>query len=232
MSDLAALVPAAWQGALAGAMAQPSFTALETFLASEAQAAKIFPPSAQIFAALELTAPPEVKAVILGQDPYPTAGNANGLAFSVAEGVKVPASLRNLFAGLALEFGLPKSKTGNLEPWARRGVLLLNTVLTVREGVPNAHRRKGWEPFTTAVIEAVNAQPGPVIFFCFGAQARDLVARSVDGAKHTILVTPHPSPLNGNDFVKHLEAERPFTRANGVLEAAGRGAIDWSLPQP
>lgn len=229
MKGLAALVPPSWRGALAEAIAAPSFQELDAFLTAEAQAGDIFPPRNEIFAALECTAPEHVKAVIFGQDPYPTRGNANGLAFSVNDGVKVAASLRNILAGLSIEFGFEKPKTGNLMPWAKRGVLLLNTVLTVREGAANSHKRKGWEPFTQAVISAVNAQPGPVVFFCFGAQARDMVAKFVDATRHPVIVTPHPSPLNGNDFVKAVERDRPFTKANQLLEAAGRGAIDWSL---
>jgi uracil-DNA glycosylase len=223
------LVPDSWRPSLAEELKGPSFAALEGFLEDEQRVAKIFPPRAQIFSALALTAPAQVKAVIFGQDPYPTEGNANGLAFSVSDGVKVPASLRNIFAGLSLEFGLPKPTTGNLEPWAKQGVLLLNTVLTVREGSANSHRRKGWESITTAVIRTVAAQPGPVVFFCFGVQAREMVAKLVDATRHAIIVTPHPSPLNGNDFIKAVEAERPFTKANAVLTAAGRGAIDWSV---
>jgi uracil-DNA glycosylase len=226
---LAGLVPKAWRPALAAALAAPGFGELERFLEREAEAGEVFPPRAQIFAALEATPPAGVKAVIFGQDPYPTKGNANGLAFSVADGVKVPASLRNLYAGLSLDLGVPKAATGNLEPWARRGVLLLNTVLTVRAGAANSHRRKGWEPFTQAVIAAANAQPGPVVFFCFGVPARDLAQKLVDAKKHLLLVTPHPSPLNGSDFVKAVEKDRPFSRANEVLVAAGRGPIDWSL---
>jgi uracil-DNA glycosylase len=226
---LTELVPESWRASLADELQGPGFAALEAFLDDEAKVAKVFPPRAQIFSALALTTPQQVKAVIFGQDPYPTEGNANGLAFSVSDGVKVPASLRNIFAGLSLEFGLPKPATGNLEPWAKQGVLLLNTVLTVREGAANSHRRKGWEPITTAVIRAVAAQPGPVVFFCFGVQAREMVAKLVDATKHTIIVTPHPSPLNGSDFIKAVEAERPFSKANEVLEAAGRGAIDWKV---
>jgi uracil-DNA glycosylase len=229
VSGLRSLVPALWQPVLADALAAPSFDELDAFLTADAKAGDCFPPRSEIFAALECTPPASVKAVIFGQDPYPTRGNANGLAFSVNDGVKVPASLRNIFAGLSLEFGFEKPKTGNLVPWAERGVLLLNTVLTVREGAPNSHKRKGWEPFTQAVISAVNAQPGPVVFFCFGAQARDMVAKFVDAGRHAVIIAPHPSPLNGNDFVKAVEKDRPFTKANQVLEAAGRGPIDWSL---
>jgi uracil-DNA glycosylase len=211
------------------ALRAPAFAQLSAFVEEEWRSQQVFPPREQVFAALAATAPDAVRAVIFGQDPYPTPGNANGLAFSVSPGVKVPASLRNLFAGLGLDVGLPKPTTGDLTPWAQRGVLLLNTVLTVRAGAANSHQRKGWEPFTQAVIAAVNAQPGPVVFFCFGKQAAALAGDLVDASRHTVLVTPHPSPLNGNAFVTHVQAQRPFTRANAVLTAAGRGSIDWSL---
>jgi uracil-DNA glycosylase len=226
---LATLLPGPWRASLEAASATPGFHELDRFLETEWRTATVFPTRDRVFAALAATAPGAVRAVIFGQDPYPTAGNANGLAFSVCDGVRVPASLKNLFAGLSLDLGLPTPSTGNLEPWARRGVLLLNTVLTVREGAPNSHRRKGWEPFTRAIISAVDAQPGPVAFFCFGVPARELAKALVDGARHLVIAAPHPSPLNGHDFVRFVEAERPFSRANAVLQAAGRGAIDWSL---
>jgi uracil-DNA glycosylase len=228
-SPLAALVPTGWRADLEPALAETTFGALEAFLDGEWAQANVFPPREQIFAALALTSPADVRAVIFGQDPYPTAGNANGLAFSVAQGVKVPASLRNLFAGLSLELGVPKPLNGDLTPWARQGVLLLNTVLTVREGEANSHQRQGWEPFTRAIIAVVNAQPGPVVFFCLGKQAAGLAENLVDATRHAVLVMPHPSPLNGNAFVRHVEANRPFSRGNAVLETAGRGTIDWTL---
>lgn len=225
--SLAELIPPLWAPLLTEATAAPTFRSLEDFLDAERRSATVFPPESQVFSALALTPPTEVRAVIFGQDPYPTAGNANGLAFSVSPGVKVPASLRNLLAGLSLEFDLPKPTTGDLSPWARRGVLLLNTVLTVREGEANSHKKKGWEALTQAVISSVNAQPAPIVFFCFGKQAQALAA-GID-SRHLVLCTPHPSPLNGHDFVKYVGAERPFTRANDFLSRAGRGAIDWSL---
>lgn len=228
--SLSSLVPADWRAALSAVLQAPTFLALQAFLDEEAGRATILPPREQIFAALHQTKLADVKVVIIGQDPYPTAGNANGLCFSVSPGVKVPGSLRNIFAGLAKDLGLPKPKGGDLTPWARRGVLLLNTVLTVAEGQPNSHRKKGWEPFTEAVLEKVNEQPGPVVFLCFGAQAKEMAARLVDAAKHPVLAEPHPSPLNGNKFVEAVARDRIFSRTNELLSAAGRGPVDWSLP--
>lgn len=228
---LADLVPADWRAPLTQAIAAPTFKALDAFLAAEAQQAKIFPPREQLFAALADTPPSKVKAVIIGQDPYPTAGNANGLCFSVSPGVKVPASLQNIFKGLNADLGLPISKSGDLSAWAKSGVLLLNTVLSVREGEPNSHKGKGWEPFTQAVLQQVNQLPGPVVFFCFGKPAVAMVEKLVDAKKHPVLIAPHPSPLNGNKFVTCVTEEKIFSRANQLLTAAGRAPIDWSLAQ-
>lgn len=222
-------IPAPWHDALAGVASTPSFRALMAFLEEEEATAAVFPPRPQRFAALAHTPPEAVRAVILGQDPYPRAGDANGLAFSVSPGVKPPPSLKNLFKGLAADLGLPVPATGDLSPWASRGVLLLNTVLTVREGEANSHRKKGWEPFTEAIVRHVAARAGPIVFFCFGKPAHAMVARLVDASKHPVLVTPHPSPLNGNAFVEAVAKDKPFSKANALLEAAGRGAIDWSL---
>ncbi len=229
-SPLASLVPAPWRVALAPALAAPSFAALERFLDAEARAANVFPPRPLVFAALAHTAPERVRVVVVGQDPYPTEGNANGLAFSVSPGVKPPASLKNLFKGLAADVGAPVPSSGDLTPWADRGVLLLNAVLTVREGAPASHRRKGWEPVTEAVLRAVSGLAGPVVFLCLGRHAKALAERLVDGARHTVLCAPHPSPLNGNAFLEAAARDRPFTRTNAVLRAAGRGEVDWRLP--
>lgn len=226
---LAGLVPQAWRAPLAAEIASPGFQALEKFLDEEGLSAKVFPPRAQIFAALAATPPSKVKVVVIGQDPYPTAGNANGLAFSVAPGMPIPASLKNLFKGLEADTGAAPPQSGDLTPWAKSGVLLLNTVLTVRESAPNSHRGKGWEPFTEAVLEKVNLQAGPVVFLCLGAQARAMAESLVDTQKHTILSAPHPSPLNGKKFEEACGREHLFSKVNDVLEAGGRTAVDWTL---
>lgn len=230
-SSLQQLVPSGWRSALAPVLSSGVLEALDAFLASEAREARVFPPRAQIFQALEETPPEAVKVVILGQDPYPTAGNANGLAFSVAPGQKVPASLRNIFAGLRIDLDLAAPVGGDLTLWTRRGVLLLNTVLTVREGQPASHRKKGWESVTDSIIQCVDRQPGPVVFLCFGAHAKAMVERLVDPTRHPVLFAPHPSPLNGKAFVVAVERERFFSRANAILSEAGRGPIDWSLAE-
>lgn len=227
---LASHMPPRWNAALHPVLASPGFAALEAFLRHEVEAGhQVLPPPAQVFAALAHTPPDAVKVVLLGQDPYPTAGNANGLAFSVRPGVKLPGSLRNLFAGLHADLGVAMPKGGDLSPWAERGVLLLNTVLTVREGDAGSHRGHGWEAVTEAVVRHVASLPGPVVFLCFGKHAQQLVAPLVDVRRHPVLEAPHPSPLNGRKFVEAVTAQRHFTRVNDLLARAGRGPIDWSL---
>jgi len=225
------LVPASWREALSSALRSDSFLRLEAALEREERAdAVVLPPRRRIFAALELTSPREVKVVIMGQDPYPTAGNANGLAFSVGKDMKLPASLRNLFAGLSADLGQAAPPHGDLTRWARSGALLLNAVLTVRQGEPSSHKGLGWESFTAAVLAAVAAGPGPVVFFCLGAHAKALIARlAVDTGKHAVLVAPHPSPLNGRKFVDEAARAKPFTKINELLIKGGRAPVDWLL---
>jgi uracil-DNA glycosylase len=228
--SLKSLVPSDWRRALGSQFDTDTFESLEVFIASEeAKSQPIFPPRAQIFAALKQTPLKKVSVVIIGQDPYPTAGNANGLAFSVNPGQKIPASLKNIFLGLQADAGTAVPSSGDLSPWAKQGVLLLNTVLTVREGEPNSHQKKGWEPFTEAVLKEVDRQAGPVVFLCFGLQAKRMAERLVDQRKHTILSAPHPSPLNGKAFVNAAQAERFFTQTNSILGNAGRPPINWAL---
>ncbi len=221
--SLSSQVPAPWRGALAEALAAPTFHALEQFVDAEYESTPVFPPRAQLFSALALTPPEAVKVVLLGQDPYPTAGNANGLAFSVTRDVKIPASLKNIFIGLQADLGLPIPGHGDLTAWAKRGVLLLNTVLTVRAQDANSHQKKGWEPFTTAVLRHVAAQPRTVVFLCFGKPALKLV-ESLQTTQ-PIVSCPHPSPLTRGAFVAAVTKDKLFSRVNSLLDAP----IDWSL---
>jgi uracil-DNA glycosylase len=229
-SPLKSLVPSDWAKDLAPEIDSPSFKSLDQFVTGEEAKGNVFPPRAQIFAALKDTPPQKVKVVIIGQDPYPTKGNANGLAFSVSPGMKVPGSLQNIYKGLNADMGTPIPKTGDLTSWAKNGVLLLNTVLTVREGEPNSHKGKGWEDFTTAVLKQVNKEPGPVVFLCFGAQATKMAQSLVDTKKNTIISAPHPSPLNGNKFVESAKEQHLFSKTNDILKAAGRTPVDWAIP--
>ncbi|WP_232629549.1 uracil-DNA glycosylase [Methylobacterium sp. Leaf118] len=190
-----------------------------------AAGARILPEPSAIFRALTLTPLPKVKAVILGQDPYPTPGDANGLAFSYVGGRRLPASLKVILAELARPGGKPDLSTGDLTPWAERGVLLLNSALTVEAGKSGAHLRLGWSALTDEAVAAVSAGEEPAVFLLWGAQARAREAL-IDGRHHGIVASGHPSPLNrARDF----PGSRPFDRANAWLEAHGRAPIDWRL---
>lgn len=218
-----------WQAALAAEFAAPYYYALSAFVDAErtAHPGAIFPAESEVFNTLALTALADVKVFILGQDPYPTRGHAHGLAFSVQPTVKpLPASLRNIVKELESDLGLPKPSNGSLIPWAKQGVLLLNTVLTVREGTPNSHQGKGWETFTDAVIRAVSAQPEPVVFILWGKPAQKKEGL-IDATRHTVLKSAHPSPLSASTG---FFGSRPFSQANAALKAAGRPEIDWTLP--
>lgn len=221
--SLSSCIPAAWRIALAPAVASPSFAKLESFLDREWSTTVVLPPRPRLFAALDLTPPDAVRVVLLGQDPYPDAGNANGLAFSVARGMELPASLTNLFLGLHRELGVAIPKHGDLTAWALRGVLLLNTVLTVREGHPHSHANRGWEDFALAVLGHVAMQPWSVAFLCLGRPAQNLV-RSL-GTKQPIVEAPHPSPKNGTAFIDCAVSKRIFSRINQALDTS----FDWSL---
>ena len=190
-----------------------------------AAGAQVLPDPSAIFRALTLTPLPAVKAVILGQDPYPTPGDANGLAFSYVGGRRLPASLKVILAELAPEGGKPDFSTGDLTPWAERGVLLLNSALTVEAGKAGAHLRFGWSQLTDEAVAAVSAREEPAVFLLWGAQARAREAL-IDASRHGIVASGHPSPLNrARDF----PGSRPFARANAWLEGHGRTPIDWRL---
>lgn len=222
MSDEA--VPPAWRAALAPVA--PEVAAVTARVAAaRAAGLPIAPAPPEVFRALALTPPEAVRVVILGQDPYPTPGHADGLCFSVRPGVAVPRSLRNVFRELEADLGLPAPAGGSLEAWARRGVLLLNSCLTVEEGVANAHAGWGWEAVTDAIVDAVSARPEPTVFLLWGRHAQAKAARIAP--RHVVLPAAHPSPLSARTG---FFGARPFSRANAALAAAGRGTIDWRLP--
>ncbi|MEH3102842.1 MAG: uracil-DNA glycosylase [Sphingomonas phyllosphaerae] len=219
-----------WRDALAAPLASDAMAALTRFLAAEEQAGTvIFPHAAERFRALELTALPDVRVVILGQDPYHGAGQAHGLCFSVRPGVKPPPSLANIYRELATDCGIDAPTHGFLEQWARQGVLLLNTVLTVAEGRAAAHRGRGWEQLTDAIIRAVAEQQAPTVFMLWGshAQAKAPLVTAAGSDRHLILTAPHPSPLSA---YKGWFGSRHFSKANAFLDAHDRGTIDWSVP--
>lgn len=221
-------IPDSWRPALAPVLASPEWRKLGGFLNGEEQAGKrIFPPRGLRLAALELTPLDEVKVVILGQDPYHGAGQAHGLAFSVPERVKTPPSLVNIHKELASDLGIEPPRHGNLEGWARQGVLLLNNALTVEEGRAGSHQMLGWEAITDAVIAAVAARDEPAVFLLWGNHARKKAERvpGLDYGRHLVLTAPHPSPLSA---YSGFFGCRHFSKANAFLEANGRTAIDWS----
>ena len=202
------------------------FGALEAFLDRERERHTVYPPRDQVFRALELTPLGDVRVVLIGQDPYHGPGQAHGLAFSVRAGVPKPPSLRNLLKELHDDVGVPIPEDGDLTPWARRGVLLLNAVLTVREGEPGSHRGRGWEEFTDAVIAAASEGPAPAVFLLLGNRAREKAA-GVDRDRHAVIEAPHPSPLSA---WRGFFGSRVFSRVNDALMDLGRDPVDWSLP--
>ena len=217
-------IPAGWPGLEAERHAD-YFDELERFLDEERERATVYPPREAVFRALELTPLPEVRVVLIGQDPYHGPGQAHGLAFSVPPGVAPPPSLRNLLKERSEDLGLPAPDGGDLRPWARRGVLLLNAVLTVREGEPGSHHGVGWERFTDAVIERVDGGPNPVVFILLGRRAQEK-GGGVDPDRHAVIEAPHPSPLSA---YRGFFGSRIYSRANDALAAAGREPMDWSL---
>ena len=214
-----------WNPILRDEFSKPYWPILQQFVADERAQGPVFPPHDQVFAALHLTPYAEVKVLILGQDPYHGPRQAHGLCFSVPHGVAQPPSLQNIFAELRDDLGIEPPSHGNLEGWARQGVLLLNAFLTVRARQAASHRSAGWETFTDEVIRAVSAKPERVVFILWGAFARRKKSL-VDLTRHVIIEAPHPSPLSAhNGFF----GSKPFSRANAALAAAGRQPIDWSL---
>lgn len=226
-SDSAQAVPESWAPALDAVLATPEARRLGGWLkAEEAAGKRIYPPRGSRLHALELTPLDTVKVVILGQDPYHGAGQAHGLAFSVPEGVKVPPSLVNIYKELASDCGITVPPHGNLEHWARQGVLLLNNSLTVQEGQAGSHQKKGWEAITDAAVAAVAAKPEPCVFLLWGSHARKKAERvpGLAHSHHLVLTAPHPSPLSAHSGFfgcKH------FSRTNEFLKANGRETIDW-----
>jgi uracil-DNA glycosylase len=205
----------------------PYMAALKSFLETEKQAGKrIFPKGAEWFHALDATPLENVRVVILGQDPYHGEGQAHGLCFSVQKGVPPPPSLVNIYKELKTDVGVSPPGHGNLEAWAKQGVLLLNSVLTVEAGRAASHAGKGWEKFTDAIMREVNALPHPVVFILWGNYAQKK-AGFVDTTRHLVIKSVHPSPLSAhNGFF----GSKPFSRANEFLIAQGLQAVDWNIP--
>ena len=224
---MTASIPASWRRQVGGETAKPYFRRLDEFVARERSEFEVYPAEGETFRALELTPFRKVSVVLLGQDPYPGPNQAHGLCFSVKPGVRPPGSLRNIYKELKSDlpdFRVPNN--GHLAAWARQGVLMLNTVLTVRAGVIGSHRGKGWETFTDAVIERVNAKEERVVFLLWGRDAQSK-AGMIDEGRHVVLRAAHPSPLSArNGFF----GTRHFSVANRALREAGRPEIDWQIP--
>lgn len=227
MTDDRLKLEASWKARVGDYFDRPEMIALREFLRAEKQAGKrIYPPGPQIFAALEATPFDAVKVVILGQDPYHGPGQAHGLCFSVRPGVAVPPSLQNIFTEIENDLGIPRPDHGCLMPWARRGVLLLNAVLTVQAGMAGSHQGKGWEGFTDRVIDELNRGREGLVFLLWGSYAQ-AKGRLIDRSRHLVLEAPHPSPLSAH---RGFLGCRHFSKSNQYLEANGKAPVDWSLP--
>jgi len=220
--------PPSWAAAIGEEFTKPYFGELRKFVADERRAGDVLPPATDVFNAFRSAPLHLVRVVILGQDPYPTPGHAHGLCFSVRPGVALPASLRNIYRELEDDLGIIPAKHGYLDAWARQGILMLNTVLTVRAGQPNSHKGHGWEVFTDAALKAVNDRPHPVVFLLWGSQAKQK-AKLIDSTRHTIITGVHPSPMSAD---QGFFGSKPFSKVNAALEAAGQSPIDWELPAP
>ncbi|HYH97279.1 uracil-DNA glycosylase [Hyalangium sp.] len=219
-------LPGGWSEVLKEALETPSFRKLERFVEKERQRYTVYPSEEELFSAFRLTPFARVRVLLLGQDPYHGPGQAHGLAFSVKPGVPLPPSLVNISKELRSDLGPPALTSGSLVSWAEQGVLLLNAVLTVREGEPNSHEGHGWEEFTDAVIRAVSAKPEPVVFLLWGNYARKK-RKLIDTQRHEVIESPHPSPLSASGG---FFGSRPFSRINDVLMLRGQAPIDWHQP--
>ena len=220
-------IKGAWAEALKGVFRKPYYAELYRTVLSEYRTGEIYPPSADIFNAFEFTPLEKVKAVILGQDPYHGPGQANGLCFSVHRGVKIPPSLVNIYTELHDDLGCPVPKSGDLTSWAEQGVMLLNTVLTVRAHEANSHRGIGWETFTDAAIRVLAGEDRPLVFILWGGAARRKKSM-ITNPKHFVIESAHPSPLSAyNGFF----GSRPFSKCNRYLESCGIEPVNWAIEE-
>jgi uracil-DNA glycosylase len=218
-----------WLERVGGEFGEPYMADLKRFLITEKQQGKrIFPKGSEWFRALDLTPLEDVRVVILGQDPYHGPGQAHGLCFSVKPDVQPPPSLVNIFKELQSDLGIKPARHGFLEHWARQGVLLLNSVLTVEMGRAASHRERGWERFTDAIIRQVNEKTEPVVFMLWGSYAQKKAA-FVDTSRHLVLKAPHPSPLSAHSGFFGCQH---FSKANAFLQSKGLPPVDWALPEP
>lgn len=224
----ATFLPTDWANLLSEAIHHKSYQKLQSWLSSQRALSTVYPPENEVFTAFHLTSFTHLKVVILGQDPYHGQGQAHGLSFSVKSGIKVPPSLRNMYKELESDLGLKRADpkmNGDLSLWASQGVLLLNTVLTVRAGEANSHRKQGWEDFTDEVIRQINAHKDHVVFVLWGKPAQQKLTL-IDESKHSIVVSAHPSPLSAHHG---FLGSAPYSKVNKALVAHAQDPIDWSL---
>ena len=214
-----------WKELLTDVLSSDSAQELTTFISREREQFAVFPSDDQVFAALSYFSPTETSVVILGQDPYHEHGQAHGLSFSVQPNIAIPPSLRNIFAERENDIGLQPPVNGTLTPWAQQGVLLLNTSLTVREGVAGSHAKKGWEAITDQIIRIVNDNTERCVFILWGAHAQ-AKKKLITQGHHAVLEAPHPSPLSA---YRGFFGSSPFSRTNALLQEAGRAPINWNL---
>lgn len=219
------LVGNSWDEILDEEYHQDYFKKVVAFINKEYKEKTIFPPKSRILRALNLTDYKDVKVVILGQDPYHGVGEANGLAFAVSNGIKLPPSLQNIYKELNQDLGLPIANVGNLECWAKEGVLLLNAVLTVEKDKPASHKNIGWEQFTDAIIKKLNEKDTPVVFILWGNFARSKKV-FITNPKHYIIESPHPSPFSAR---YGFFGSKPFSKTNAFLRNNGLKEIDWRV---
>jgi uracil-DNA glycosylase len=220
---LSTAIPEDWKKLLKAEVESDWFAELQNFLDEEWRNEMIFPPPEKIFNALHLTPVAEVRVLLLGQDPYHGEAQAHGLCFSVPEGIKIPPSLRNIYKEMRADLNVSTPDNGCLENWAKQGVLMLNTVLTVRAGEAQSHQKRGWEKFTDAVIKQVNAKSDPCVFVLWGGSAQKKLPL-INQERHRVIASAHPSPLSAS---RGFLGSRPFTKINQALSELGRESIDW-----
>jgi len=225
MKKIDPAIETSWKVALSEEFQADYFSGLKDFLVSEKKKYRIYPPGSDIFSAFNYTSLENVKVVILGQDPYHGTGQANGLCFSVNDGIRKPPSLQNIFKELNSDLGLSIPESGNLEKWARQGILLLNATLTVRASQAGSHQNKGWEQFTDQAIQKVSELCENVVWILWGNYARAKKSM-INTEKHFIVESPHPSPFSAHSG---FFGSRPFSKTNNYLEKVGKDPIDWSL---
>ncbi len=215
-----------WYPWLQAEFRQPYFVSLAKFVHEAYETGRVYPPKAQVFSAFETADLPDIRVVILGQDPYHQYGQAHGMCFSVNPGVKIPPSLMNMYQELKTDLDCRIPDNGYLMPWAKQGVFLLNTILTVEDSRPMSHSGKGWETFTDHAIAKINEKQEPVVFLLWGRNARNK-KQMIDESRHLVLEASHPSPLSA---YHGFFGCRHFSKTNAFLESHGRGKIDWQIP--